>query len=634
MSASRALVTAVLVTALMLSLAPPQVRSEEGQGLQEPLPQFRSSLSSTGAVAGGGPLNGSVLWRTDTDDPVLSSPTVHQGRVLVGTMGGEVLCLNAYSGSVLWAFEAGGPVESSPAVAAGRVYVGSDDGNLYCLDLWSGERVWNTSTGGEVKSSPRVAGGRVFVGSNDFKMYCLDELDGEVLWTFRTGGWVFSSPALRDGHVYFGSCDGNIYGLNSTTGEEAWRFHAAYAPASAAVTGELVIIGAYDDRVYYIDRVTGEEVHNVSGMGSGIYSSPAAWAPEGADGEFPAVYVTDNEGTLFMIDQHGDVYHAEALVNGASSSPLLALDLSHGAIVGPLLVFADHGGNLYGREVPWPHSYGPDEVDPPVNWSVNLGSYIQSSPFLYHGKVYVGVEMTDGTGAVACVGALVEGAEGTIEVGRESFYVQEDGEYQVQGLVRGIVPDGVEVDVEGTTLEPALFENGAFYLQVPSERYEGDREVVVRAYVDGALVLTERASVFVRVAGWNDFRVHIERPGRGDLLKGVFTASGTARSNYTVTSMRVYIDGDLANATEPDDLLNWSVVLDTHGLEDGWHTLFVYAEDEWSDATTSLRFRVGEEEGETSDVTAGDAIAFLLLAAVFVVLLLTRPSRRGGSSAP
>jgi len=634
MSASRALVTAVILTMLLSSLAAPQVRSEGGQGPQEPLPQFRSSLNGTGAVAGGGPVNGSVLWRTDTDDPVLSSPTVHQGRVLVGTMGGEVMCLNAYSGNVLWAFETGGPVESSPTVAAGRVYVGSDDGNLYCLDLLNGELVWNTSTGGEVKSSPRVAEGRVFVGSNDFNVYCVDELDGEVLWTFKTGGWVYSSPALRDGQVHFGSCDGYIYSLNSTTGEETWRFHAAYAPASPAVTEDLVIIGAYDDRVHYIDRVTGEEVYNVSGMGSGIYSSPAVWAPEGADGELPAVYVTDNEGTLFMIDQYGEVYHREALVNGASSSPILALDLSHGMIVGPLLVFADHGGNLYGRELLWPHSGVFAVYDPPVNWSVNLGSFIQSSPFLYHGKAYVGVEMTDGTGAVACVGVLVEGTEGTIEVGRETFFVQEDGEYQVQGLVRGIVPNRVEVDVEGTTLEPGLFANGAFYLQVPSERRQGDREVVVRAYVNGEEVATERALVFVHVAGWNDFTVHIDRPGRGDRLSGVFTASGTARSNYTITSVLVYIDDDIANATRPEDLLNWSVVMDTHGLDDGVHTLSAYAEDEWSEVTTSLRFSVGEEEGGTSDVTAADAIAFLVLATVFVVLLLTKPPRQGGSSVP
>ncbi|HUT16956.1 MAG TPA: PQQ-binding-like beta-propeller repeat protein [Acidobacteriota bacterium] len=42
-----------------------------------------------------------------------------------------------------WEFTTCGAVLSSPSVVDGRVYVGSNDKNIYCLDALSGRLVWN-----------------------------------------------------------------------------------------------------------------------------------------------------------------------------------------------------------------------------------------------------------------------------------------------------------------------------------------------------------------------------------------------------------------------------------------------------------------------------------------------------------
>jgi len=62
-------------------------------------------------------------------------------------------------------------VASSPAVADGYVYVGSLDGNVYCLNAATGDLIWNYATDNLVGSSPAVAGGYVFVGSYDHRVY-------------------------------------------------------------------------------------------------------------------------------------------------------------------------------------------------------------------------------------------------------------------------------------------------------------------------------------------------------------------------------------------------------------------------------------------------------------------------------
>ena len=60
---------------------------------------------------------------------------------------------------------------SSPTVADGVVYVGSRDNYLYALDAGSGELVWRYLTGDDVDSSPTVADGVVYVSSRDSYVY-------------------------------------------------------------------------------------------------------------------------------------------------------------------------------------------------------------------------------------------------------------------------------------------------------------------------------------------------------------------------------------------------------------------------------------------------------------------------------
>ncbi len=625
----RSLVTVLALLLLMPLMALPTVGADE-VSLQEPPPLFRGSMNNLGAVPGSGPVNNTVLWSVGTGDAVLSSPVVVDGRLFVGTMGGKVLCLNAYSGSTRWTFDAEGPVESSPAVADGRMYIGSDDGNMYCLDMYEGTLLWNTTTEGEVKSSPVVADGRVYFGSNDFSVYCLDADRGEVIWEFPTNGYVYSSPALYEDDIYFGSCDGRIYRVNATSGEEVWAFQAEYAPASPAVTEDLVIVGSYDDHLYYLDRATGEEVWNVSGMEGGIYSSAAVW--EGG-GDLPVVFVADNAGTMYFIDQDGEVWEQWSGTGGMTTSPMLALDFVDGPLTGPLLVYADDGGTLYGREVLWPGDTMPAVWDPDVEWNITLGTSIRSSPFLYHDKVYVGATTDDG-GVITCIGYLIEGAEGVISVAPTTEYGQkEDGKVQVRGIVEGLVPDVLRVTFEGTDQDVEPQTNGLFTALFATERREGPRTVTVRALVDDIVVIEEQAEVLVLVDDWGAPVITIDSPTANSTVDGIVRASGTVTSNYTLRLLAIRWDGDLDNWTSILDVgefdgQGWNVTIDTHGLEPGEHILEVIADDGYRSSIESIPLNV--EKGEDSsgnDIGVYEVVLLILLIIVFVYLLRTKPPR-------
>jgi len=92
-----------------------------------------------------------------------SSPAISGAVLYFG-----IFALSTYDGSVIWWV---GYVFSSPAVSDGYVYVGSEGGPLCALDAYTGEVKWSYATGGYIKSSPAISNGIVYVGSLDKKVY-------------------------------------------------------------------------------------------------------------------------------------------------------------------------------------------------------------------------------------------------------------------------------------------------------------------------------------------------------------------------------------------------------------------------------------------------------------------------------
>ena len=207
--------------------------------------QFRYNAQHTGdygPVAGSNMSKGLLTWSFTTGSVVLSSPTVVDGVVYVGSEDNNTYALNATTGAKVWNYTTGGGVDSSTAVVNGVVYVGSDDNNTYALSANNGTKLWNYTTGGPVQSSPAVANGVVYVGSLDNNTYALNATTGAKLWSFTTGGAVWSSPAVVNGVVYVGSADGNVYAIGNESVSQQTTLTVS-APSFAAINRPFTING-------------------------------------------------------------------------------------------------------------------------------------------------------------------------------------------------------------------------------------------------------------------------------------------------------------------------------------------------------------------------------------------------------
>jgi len=88
------------------------------------------------------PIEGHVMrHRVKFDDAM--QVVAADGRAYFGSVvDHKVYCVDAQTGAPIWSFFTEGPVRLAPTIHDGRVYVGSDDGMVYCLNAADGRLVW------------------------------------------------------------------------------------------------------------------------------------------------------------------------------------------------------------------------------------------------------------------------------------------------------------------------------------------------------------------------------------------------------------------------------------------------------------------------------------------------------------
>jgi eukaryotic-like serine/threonine-protein kinase len=207
----------------------------------------------------------------DPYDLFISSPTIDNGTLYIGSGDHNVYAIDAATGSLRWKFATGDVVHASPAVSEGVVYIGSWDRYLYALDAATGAVRWKFLTGDDqvihnqigIVSSAAIADGVVYFGGRDSKLYALDARDGSLRWKHdEHGSWVIASPAIYDGAVYFTTSDERIFfALDAKTGGERFRAkYGAFAYSSPSIAGGVAYYGTFDGVLYGIDAKTGKIV--------------------------------------------------------------------------------------------------------------------------------------------------------------------------------------------------------------------------------------------------------------------------------------------------------------------------------------------------------------------------------------
>jgi outer membrane protein assembly factor BamB len=298
-----------------------------------------------------------------------------------------------------------------PVLVGGVLYVVGFDYNnggkdLYALDAGSGDLLWYYNVGGprSVISAPAVANGVVYVGSDDGNLYALNANTGVLLWNYTRGiAGLYSSPAVVNGVMYttFSQYPRivGVLAFNASTGAFLWGWgHGSDGTALAdpvVVEGGVVeaIIGPHHECDTYCYFVLWLDASSGAERGRYYLSYPEPTGASLAAGYF--TFASTLYGPGWQYDTGTIIASAPVVANGVvyvGSDNTYALDAGTGTlrwqstIVGSDYAVANgvlyvSGGSIF---------YALDASTGAILWKYTTGSWINSSPVVANGTVYVG----------------------------------------------------------------------------------------------------------------------------------------------------------------------------------------------------------------------------------------------------
>jgi outer membrane protein assembly factor BamB len=205
--------------------------------------------------------NGALLWRQQASNELFSSPQVSSDKVYVTasaitkpgqstTRESHLEVFNAADGtralqlaSTQFATASTQSI-SPPTLANGSIYTGTLGGSVSAISASSMAVQWARNVNGEVDASPQLANNTLFVGVNvgtiaGNSIIALDANSGAVRWQRAIKNYTGSNIVVSGKTVYVGAEDGIVYAIDATTSAIKWT-----ASDSASFSNQPLSVGA------------------------------------------------------------------------------------------------------------------------------------------------------------------------------------------------------------------------------------------------------------------------------------------------------------------------------------------------------------------------------------------------------
>lgn len=279
--------------------------------------------------------NGSIRESYELPAEIVSTPTVANGILIVGTLDNSLHGVNIQTGDEVWSIETEGSIFGSPIAVGDTVFVGDIGGQIYALNYEDGEEIWSNKVDNAIVTRPAITGstlifgglgvgdpmgqdhGGPFATSSNY-LYAIDQTNGGIAWEQEISGYTID-PLIIDGGVCVGTQSGKIRSLRVEDGSEKWEMslESRIVGSPATDDGEL-ILGCLDGTVYRIAPNTNQTVWEFETEGS-ILSEPAIHGLTGViASEYDGIYVFDT--------RTGDVIQYFELEDRQRSAPAFTGD--------------------------------------------------------------------------------------------------------------------------------------------------------------------------------------------------------------------------------------------------------------------------------------------------------------------
>ncbi len=343
---------ALALVALLAALLP---RGSGGEGA------LRVSAHTT--PRGDIPLPRQVIW-TYAPEPKLiggPAPVAADGTLVLGTLDGDIMALQAASGEVRWRQGNGKSSYGAPSVGASLVFVGNSDEEVLGLSLSSGEPNWRRRVTGLALQPPTLDGDRLVVTTDKGYIYMLQAGSGLVIWNrpLATGALAPAAGAER----VFVSAGRKLFSLDASNGAVEWEYPADDTITTRPVIFEDLVVVGTERGLLLAVRIADGELHLRYQAGGPLSVAPAVGAN--------AIYLADQSGALTAISpvSASVLWRYEAGMPITTSPLLLADNLYFGTANGLFYALGARDGRQIAR--------------------LQLGGSVLSAPAIDHGLIFV-----------------------------------------------------------------------------------------------------------------------------------------------------------------------------------------------------------------------------------------------------
>lgn len=256
--------------------------------------------------------SGSERWRAKVTSEVIAAPLITQGTVYVRSNDGRISAFDAANGERRWFSEHELPAltirgNAPLAWAPGVLFSGNDDGTLSALALQDGRVLWQQTVGtpdgrtelermADVDSAPLIDGTQLFVSSFKNRTVAIDGPTGRPMWQSEHGG--IGGMGVASAGLAVSSPAGTVYLLDKTNGVALWSqpVLARRSLTGPAVQGDYAVVGDFDGYVHWLRLSDGAQAARARVGGKAIKAQPVV-----ADG---ILLVQNVEGglTAFRLD--------------------------------------------------------------------------------------------------------------------------------------------------------------------------------------------------------------------------------------------------------------------------------------------------------------------------------------------
>jgi outer membrane protein assembly factor BamB len=245
------------------------------------------------------------------------------GRVYLGTTGGDVVALAVADGAEVWRVDVRTEIVAPPVYDAGLLFVQTIDGRLMARDAATGASVWTFDSQVPIltlrgTSTPVVADDVVYTGFANGMVVAIKKADGERLWQNRVmlpqGRSelermvdVDAAPLIDGPMLYAVSYHGKLQGVRRADGRPLWEISSSSFLDLALGYGQIYVVED-DDLLKAIDRESTTEVWQQDGLLRRKLSAPVAYNNY--------VLVGDNDGFLHVLAQSDGRFLARKKLDG------------------------------------------------------------------------------------------------------------------------------------------------------------------------------------------------------------------------------------------------------------------------------------------------------------------------------